>query len=827
MAVYRYKEAPQVSVAPSSTEKSAGGGRKRYNGSKTRPDAELQARTVRQKPISGTPQEAQKAKAVRKKRIMKHYMIRKIIRRKQDLKEQKKSQEQNSQRADAAAVSQAETTMERGAQEVAIHTARGAWRTGKAAHALYGVTRQKVADTVDSRVAKKSIRRTVRRYIDVNGKVRLHYSYQSTRQNANIRAMHIKKRQRYRMVGQQHLKSQRIRERNRSSRAAARLANSPKAATTIYDAGRNATTSRTLYNPMRDMHGKQSLYGAGRKTASTAINRAAMRFHAASVSQNAAAIAKSKNVLKNTQYRFRARTAGIRKLKQKQMRKMIKGVGNTSSSTVKKGLVQSVGQAIGRLTNVAKGKVLIMGAAAILMICMVVAPLSVVASAAGILFANDVAAVNTGALSVGQAYMEAQRAWSTEVLSGETYSRVEYEGTYADSIEVLAVFAVKVTELDGLDAMTMGPEQRRVLQQVYMDMNPYRKWIEVVDDTRILHVQINRMTADEAANKYHFTRSQRAMLHELLEKYRTELSALLNTAGGKALSQAVLALRELVEKYAAKYGISDHVDTLLAIIQVESGGLLEDVMQSSESLGLPPNSLGKEASINQGCKYYSELLRRANSLGCDLDSVIQAYNYGGGFLDYVAARGGKYSFELAQAFAEQKSGGVRVTYKNEISIPENGGWRYNYGNMFYVRLVKQYFGGLSSDVQQRIAAIAQDYQNYGITAPAGYCEQWAEQVYRAAGVQVNNWCCAGRNRVTNVVSRDSSNIPVGAMVYNDPAVYNSRTTCRCGLNAGHVGIYIGNGMIISNIGGSSTDTLESWTSYYGFGGWGWGGATVN
>ena len=133
--------------------------------------------------------------------------------------------------------------------------------------------------------------------------------------------------------------------------------------------------------------------------------------------------------------------------------------------------------------------------------------------------------------------------------------------------------------------------------------------------------------------------------------------------------------------------------------------------------------------------------------------------------------------------------------------------------MFYVRLVKQYNGGLSSDVQQRIVAIAQDYQNYGITAPAGYCEMWAEQVYRAAGVQVNNWCCAGRNRVTNVVSTDSSNIPVGAMVYNDPAVYNSRTTCGCGLNAGHVGIYIGNGMIISNIGGSSTDTLESWTSY--------------
>ena len=160
--------------------------------------------------------------------------------------------------------------------------------------------------------------------------------------------------------------------------------------------------------------------------------------------------------------------------------------------------------------------------------------------------------------------------------------------------------------------------------------------------------------------------------------------------GGANLSAEVLAHRPMVERYAAQYGISEYVDVLLAIMQVESGGTLEDVMQSSESMGLPPNSLDTESSIRQGCEYFSELLAKADRLGCDLDSVIQAYNYGGGFLDYVASHGGKYSFELAQAFAEEKSGGVRVTYKNEISIAENGGWRYNYGNMFYARLVKQY-----------------------------------------------------------------------------------------------------------------------------------------
>ena len=34
-----------------------------------------------------------------------------------------------------------------------------------------------------------------------------------------------------------------------------------------------------------------------------------------------------------------------------------------------------------------------------------------------------------------------------------------------------------------------------------------------------------------------------------------------------------------------------------------------------------------------------ELLAVAETNGCDLNSVIQSYNYGGGFLDYVAGHG--------------------------------------------------------------------------------------------------------------------------------------------------------------------------------------------
>ena len=107
------------------------------------------------------------------------------------------------------------------------------------------------------------------------------------------------------------------------------------------------------------------------------------------------------------------------------------------------------------------------------------------------------------------------------------------------------------------------------------------------------------------------------------------------------------------------------------------------------------------------------------------------------------------------------------------------------------------------------------------------CEAWAEEVYRKAGVSINQHLLCGQKSCA-VYGRASpaTNIPIGAMVYNDPAVYQSRTNDTCGRNAGHVGIYIGNGQIISNIGGTTIDTVEGWTAYYGFGGWGWGGAVV-
>ncbi len=143
----------------------------------------------------------------------------------------------------------------------------------------------------------------------------------------------------------------------------------------------------------------------------------------------------------------------------------------------------------------------------------------------------------------------------------------------------------------------------------------------------------------------------------------------------------------MIADYAARYGIQDYKPWLVAIVDVESGGQGEDVMQSSESLGLDPNSLTTEQSIDQGCSYFATLLDKAQPLGVDFNAVLQAYNYGAGYLDYVAVHGGIHTQELAESFAKEQSSGKTKTYMNPVAIKANGGWRYDYGNMFYVTLV--------------------------------------------------------------------------------------------------------------------------------------------
>ncbi|TNX50217.1 lysozyme family protein [Enterococcus faecium] len=261
-------------------------------------------------------------------------------------------------------------------------------------------------------------------------------------------------------------------------------------------------------------------------------------------------------------------------------------------------------------------------------------------------------------------------------------------------------------------------------------------------------------------------------------------------SGGINVSDEVVAHKPMVEKYAKEYGVEEYVHVLLAIIQVESGGTAEDVMQSSESLGFPPNTLGTEGSIKQGVKYFASLLQTAEKNGSDLNAVIQSYNYGGGFLGYITDRGNKYTFELAESFANQNSNGEKVSYPNPIAIPINGGWRYNYGNMFYVQLASQYLvtTQFDDDTVQAIMDEALKYEGwkyvYGGASPTTSfdCSGLTQWSYGKAGINLPRTAQEQYDVTQHILLSEAES---GDLIF-------FHSTYNAGSYITHVGIYLGN-----------------------------------
>lgn len=257
------------------------------------------------------------------------------------------------------------------------------------------------------------------------------------------------------------------------------------------------------------------------------------------------------------------------------------------------------------------------------------------------------------------------------------------------------------------------------------------------------------------------------------------------------VSENVMQYETDVSDYAEEYGIKEYVPYLLAIMEVESHGEGEDVMQSSESLGLPPNSLSTDESIRQGVKYFSELIEAANAQECDIDTAVQAYNYGAGFINYVAENGNEYTFELAQEFAKEKSGGVVTDYANDISVAENGGWRYMYGNMFYVRLIKSYVTIFNNEVTKNVFEEAvkyegDDYEYGGSNPDDGFdCSGLTQWCFGQAGISLPRTAQEQYDYVEHV---ELDELLPGDLVFFTKTTPSERYIT-------HVGIYAGNDKI--------------------------------
>ncbi|ANT41190.1 morphogenesis protein [Bacillus phage Claudi] len=149
-------------------------------------------------------------------------------------------------------------------------------------------------------------------------------------------------------------------------------------------------------------------------------------------------------------------------------------------------------------------------------------------------------------------------------------------------------------------------------------------------------------------------------------------------------------------------GIPDATIPLLALMMVESGGAGGDPMQSSESAGLPMNTIkDPAASIRQGVKHFKESMETSKQYDCDIWTIFQQYNYGIGYARFIGSRGKKHTLELSMEYSRTvvapslgNTTGRTTAYVNEVSVALGVPWRYvNGGNFHYASMIQYYTTG--------------------------------------------------------------------------------------------------------------------------------------
>lgn len=149
-----------------------------------------------------------------------------------------------------------------------------------------------------------------------------------------------------------------------------------------------------------------------------------------------------------------------------------------------------------------------------------------------------------------------------------------------------------------------------------------------------------------------------------------------------------MSYRPAVERAAAKYGMSDYVDLILAVMMQESGGRGLDVMQAAEGgfntryPHVPNGITDPEYSIECGVQELKYALDKAGCTGpTDLDRIklaLQGYNYGSAYIDWAMERDGGYTKENAIAYSDM--------------MCARPSWPYDrYGDKEYVDHVLRYY----------------------------------------------------------------------------------------------------------------------------------------
>ncbi|WP_053363138.1 lysozyme family protein [Bacillus sp. FJAT-27251] len=165
---------------------------------------------------------------------------------------------------------------------------------------------------------------------------------------------------------------------------------------------------------------------------------------------------------------------------------------------------------------------------------------------------------------------------------------------------------------------------------------------------------------------------------ELYNRHQLEIGPAQTDEFGQVAKYTPLLEREL-----RSVGLEEHTVLLAAVMHQESKGRGGDPMQSSESAGMAPNSIqDPELSIKYGVKHFQRAVARGHEKQVDFPAIVQAYNMGLGYIDFVAERGGRHSEELAKQFSM-----IQVNKNPEIyncgGDKSNFRYPYCYGDFSY------------------------------------------------------------------------------------------------------------------------------------------------
>ncbi|MCY8989798.1 bifunctional lytic transglycosylase/C40 family peptidase [Bacillus atrophaeus] len=263
------------------------------------------------------------------------------------------------------------------------------------------------------------------------------------------------------------------------------------------------------------------------------------------------------------------------------------------------------------------------------------------------------------------------------------------------------------------------------------------------------------------------------------------------------IAPEVERFRAVFEKYARQEGVFDQVNIIMALTMQESGGRSLDIMQSSESIGLPPNSItDPEKSIEVGIKHFEKVFKQA---GGDVRLTLQAYNFGSGFIDYVKKNGGKYTKKLALDFSRLQA------FKM--------GWK-SYGDPGYVDHVMRYLKGSNKDVKPVNGSIdgydsimkealkyeGQPYVWGGSNPKSGFdCSGLVQWSYAKVGISLPRTAQEQHGATKKISEKEAT---AGDLVFFGGTYEGKAIT--------HVGIYVGNGkMFNSNDSGIQYSDLKS------------------